>query len=83
VNRLAFAVRQIAVRPPTQKGGIPLPAIKIDWIEGRTKEQKAQVVKEFTDTMVRVAGATPEKVSIIINDHSGDNLAGGGKLLSD
>ena len=60
-----------------------MPTIKIDWIEGRTKEQKAQVVQEITDTMVRVAGATLEKVVIIMNDLSKDNLANGGKLLSD
>ena len=60
-----------------------MPIIKIDWIEGRTREQKAQVVKEITDTMVRVVGAKPEKVSIIINDMSTDNLAVSGKLLSD
>ncbi|MBW1945521.1 MAG: tautomerase family protein [Deltaproteobacteria bacterium] len=60
-----------------------MPIIKIDWIEGRTTEQKAQVVKEFTDTIVNVAGAAPEKVTIIINDHPRDNLANSGKLLSD
>ncbi len=60
-----------------------MPIIKIDWIEGRTREQKAQVVKEFTDTIVNVAGAAPEKVTIIINDHPRDNLANSGKLLSD
>ncbi|MBW1773006.1 MAG: tautomerase family protein [Deltaproteobacteria bacterium] len=60
-----------------------MPIIKIDWIEGRTREQKAKVVKEFTDTIVNVAGAAPEKVTIIINDHPRDNLANSGKLLSD
>lgn len=60
-----------------------MPTIKIDWLEGRTKEQKAQVVKEITDTMVRVAGATEEKVVIILKELSRDNLAHGGKLLSD
>lgn len=60
-----------------------MPIIKIDWIEGRTKEQKAQVAKEFTDTIVSVAGAAPEKVTIVINDHPKDNLANAGKLLSD
>jgi 4-oxalocrotonate tautomerase len=52
-------------------------------IEGRSKEQKAQIVKEITDTMVRVARTTPENVRIIITDHSKDNLAQSGKLLSD
>ncbi len=60
-----------------------MPTIIISMIEGRSKEQKAQIVKEITDTMVRVARTTPENVRIIITDHSKDNLAQSGKLLSD
>lgn len=60
-----------------------MPIVKIDWIEGRTREQKAQVAKEITETIARVADTKPEKVTIIINDHPRDNLANAGKLLSD
>ncbi len=60
-----------------------MPIITVDWIEGRDKERKARIVEEITDTMVRVAGAKRENVRIIINDHSKDDLAMGGKLLSD
>jgi 4-oxalocrotonate tautomerase len=60
-----------------------MPIITIDFIEGRSKEQKARIVEEITDTLVRVAGAKPENVRIVITDHSKDNLAMGGKLLSD
>ncbi len=60
-----------------------MPIVKIDWIEGRTREQKAQVAKEITETIARVAETVPEKVTIIINDHPRDNLAVSGKLLSD
>ena len=60
-----------------------MPTIIISMIEGRSKGQKAQIVKEITDTMVRVARTTPENVRIIITDHSKDNLAQSGKLLSD
>jgi len=60
-----------------------MPTIIISMIEGRSKEQKAQIVKEITDTMVRVAHTTPENVRIIITDHSKDNLAQSGKLLTD
>jgi 4-oxalocrotonate tautomerase family enzyme len=51
--------------------------------EGRTKDQKAQLAKEITDIVVRVAGTKPESVNIIINDYPADNLAHAGKLLSD
>lgn len=60
-----------------------MPIITIDLIEGRTREQKARIVQEITDTLVRVAGAKPENVRILITDRSKDNLAMGGKLLSD
>lgn len=60
-----------------------MPVITVDWIAGRNKQQKAMIVEEITRTMVRVAGAKPENVRIIINDHSKDDLAMGGRLLSD
>ena len=60
-----------------------MPIITISMIEGRSKEQKAEIVKEITDTMVRVARTKPESVHIIINDYPKDNLAQSGKLLSD
>ena len=60
-----------------------MPIITISMIEGRSKEQKAKIVKEITETMVRVAHTTPENVRIIITDHPKDNLAQSGKLLSD
>jgi len=65
------------------QGGKKLPIIQIDWIEGRTREQKAQVVEEITETIVRVAKTVPEKVTIIINDHPRDNIAKSGRLLSE
>ncbi|MBN2125582.1 MAG: 2-hydroxymuconate tautomerase family protein [Deltaproteobacteria bacterium] len=60
-----------------------MPIVTIGLIEGRSKEQKSRIVAEFTDTLVRVAGVKPENVRIVITDHSKDNLAMGGKLLSD
>lgn len=60
-----------------------MPIITIDLIQGRSKEQKAKIVQEITDTLVRVAGAKAENVRIVISDHSKDDLAMGGKLLSD
>ena len=60
-----------------------MPYIQIDWIEGRTREQKAQIVKEFTDTMARVTGVDPAVVHFIFNDHPKDDFANEGKLLSE
>jgi 4-oxalocrotonate tautomerase len=60
-----------------------MPIITISLKEGRTKDQKAQLAKEITETVVRVARTTSEKVNIIINDYPAENLAHAGKLLSD
>jgi len=51
--------------------------------EGRTKDQKGQLVKEITETVVRVIGSKPESVTIVIHEHPEENLARAGKLLSD
>ena len=60
-----------------------MPIIAIDWIEGRSKQQKAELVKEITDVMVRIVNVPPESVEIIFTDHSRDDIAKSGKLLSD
>jgi 4-oxalocrotonate tautomerase len=60
-----------------------MPVIRIDMIEGRTQEQKRKIVKEITETMIRIAGTKPEDVRIIIVDHSRGNLAASGQLLID
>lgn len=60
-----------------------MPIIAIDWIEGRSKEQKAELAKEITDAMVRITKVPPESVHIIFTDHSRDDIAKSGRLLSD
>lgn len=60
-----------------------MPMITISMKEGRTKDQKGQLVKEITETVVRVIGSKPESVTIVIHEHPEENLARAGKLLSD
>lgn len=60
-----------------------MPIITICMKEGRTKDQKAQLAKEITEAVVRVAGTKPESVNIVISDYPAENLAHAGKLLSD
>jgi 4-oxalocrotonate tautomerase len=51
--------------------------------QGRTVEQKREMVKGITEVMVRTIGAKPEQVSVIINELPDQNLAREGILLSD
>jgi 4-oxalocrotonate tautomerase len=60
-----------------------MPIITISMKEGRTKDQKAQLVKEITEAVVRVIGTKAESVNIVIHDQPEENLAHAGKLLSD
>lgn len=60
-----------------------MPMVTISIRKGRTKQQKAQLVKEITESMVRVLGTKAENVQIVIHEEPDENLAHGGKLLSD
>ncbi len=51
--------------------------------DGVTKEQKAQVVKEFTDTLVRVLGKKPEHTHIVIDEVDTDNWGFSGMLTTE
>ncbi|TGK04968.1 4-oxalocrotonate tautomerase family protein [Leptospira semungkisensis] len=46
-----------------------------------TKEQKKTIVKEFTNTLEKVAGKAPETTYIVIDEVSRENWAKGGDLL--
>ncbi|MGF7186109.1 4-oxalocrotonate tautomerase [Desulfitispora alkaliphila] len=60
-----------------------MPIVKIDMIEGRTEEQKRNLVKEVTDAIVRTVDTKPENVTIILNDQPKINIAKAGKTLAD
>jgi 4-oxalocrotonate tautomerase len=45
-----------------------MPHIHVQIIAGATREQKAQLVKEFTDSLARVLGKKPEYTNIIIQE---------------
>jgi len=60
-----------------------MPHIMIFMRQGRTVEQKREMVKGITEVMVRTIGAKPEQVSVIINELPDQNLAREGILLSD
>jgi 4-oxalocrotonate tautomerase len=57
-----------------------MPTIIVEWAEGRTNEQKAQLVKEITEVVSRVSKAPPEAVNVIIHDNPPANTGRAGKL---
>jgi 4-oxalocrotonate tautomerase len=60
-----------------------MPELILELVEGRTVDQKRTLVKEFTETLVRVCGVDAEAVVVIIHETPRTNKAKGGKLFCD
>ncbi|MGE5529798.1 MAG: tautomerase family protein [Patescibacteria group bacterium] len=60
-----------------------MPILRISLWSGRTREQKAELAKALTDTMVEVAKVPTEAVTIQFEDLPKENWATGGKLHSE
>ncbi|MBD2864914.1 tautomerase family protein [Paenibacillus oceani] len=50
-----------------------MPYINLQITKGATREQKAQIVKEFTETLVTVLGKKPEHTHIVIQEIDEEN----------
>ncbi|QKE42407.1 MAG: 4-oxalocrotonate tautomerase family protein [Ferrovum myxofaciens] len=59
-----------------------MPYINIQLIKGATREQKAQLVKDITDSLVRVLGKKPEHTHIVIQEINEEDWGFAG-LLTD
>lgn len=60
-----------------------MPFVTIEMYEGRTVEQKRNLVARVTEVISETVNTAPENVHIIIRDLPKHNTAHGGKLASD
>jgi 4-oxalocrotonate tautomerase len=60
-----------------------MPLVQVQWWEGQTKEQKAEIAKSFAEDLIRVIGCRQESITIIFNDIKKENWAKGGTLVCD
>jgi 4-oxalocrotonate tautomerase len=60
-----------------------MPVVRISMYDGRTVDQKRQLVKEVTDVVARITGNTPEGVHVIIDEVKRENWSIGGLLQPD
>jgi 4-oxalocrotonate tautomerase len=60
-----------------------MPLITVHMFEGRTVEQKRELVAAITEAVVRITKTTPEATTIVIQDVARENWATAGKLASD
>ena len=54
------------IQPET--GAEYVPYVNIQIIRGAKREQKAQLVKDVTDSLVRVLGKKPEHIHVVIQE---------------
>lgn len=57
-----------------------MPILRVSLWSGRTKEEKAELAKALTDTMVQVAKVPPEAVTIMFEELPKENWATKGIL---
>lgn len=57
-----------------------MPYVTVEWFEGRSAEQKAELARRITEAMTEVAGTPSEEVWIRFEDASRGDWAIGGEL---
>ena len=60
-----------------------MPIIRVEMFEGRTVEQKRELVARLTEETARITGCSPESVYVVIEDVKKENWGAGGMLCSE
>ena len=60
-----------------------MPYVNIQITKGATKEQKAQLVRDVTNSLVNVLGKKPEHIHIVIQEIEETNWGFSGLLTDD
>jgi 4-oxalocrotonate tautomerase len=58
-----------------------MPYVNLQITKGATREQKAMIVKEFTETLVRVLGKNPDNTHIVIQEIERSDWGHAGALV--
>ena len=58
-----------------------MPMVTVDWLEGRTPEQKARLAEAMTQAFVDIAKVSKEQVWVLFRDAKRCDWAMAGKLL--
>jgi len=59
-----------------------MPFINLKLVGRLNKEQKAAIAKEFSETLLRVAGKKKESTYLVIEEVAGENWAQGEKFFA-
>ena len=60
-----------------------MPIVQIDMIEGRTLEQKRDMVKKVTEAICETAKCPADAVTIVVREASKQHIAKAGTFMSD
>lgn len=60
-----------------------MPYVNIQILEGSTRQQKSNLVRDVTDSLVRELGKKPEHIHVVIQEISEDNWGFAGLLTDD
>lgn len=60
-----------------------MPYINLQITKGATREQKAQIVAEFTGTLVRVLNKRPEHIHIVMQEIADEDWGFAGMLTDE
>ena len=61
----------------------PMPYVNIQITKGATREQKANLVRDVTDSLVRELGKKPEHIHIVIQEIAEEDWGFSGMLTDD
>lgn len=56
-----------------------MPRIIVEWLEGRSKEQRDQIARDVTETFVKNAKVRPDQVTVLFRESNPDFEYKGGK----
>lgn len=60
-----------------------MPYINVQITQGASREQKSQIVKDMTDSLVKVLGKKPEHIHIVIQEIKEEDWGFAGMLTDD
>jgi 4-oxalocrotonate tautomerase len=60
-----------------------MPYVNVQITKGASREQKAQLVKDITDSLVNVLGKKPEYTHVVIQEIAEENWGFSGMLTDD
>ena len=60
-----------------------MPYINVQITQGASREQKAQIVKDMTDSLVNVLGKKPEHIHIVIQEIKEEDWGFAGMLTDE